>query len=100
MLDLETIGLAFDTSGLEKGARAFENTGKAADQAANASQRMTDSAQRNGRAMTALERVIAAANSTTSRAAQQTQDFIAKLERQNAIFGKSEADIRRYDASM
>ena len=36
MLDLETIGVEFNTGGLEKGARAFAETEKAANRAADA----------------------------------------------------------------
>ena len=50
MLDLATIGIAFDTSGLEKGRRALDDTGKAAD-------RTADSTEKLGKATDVLSRL-------------------------------------------
>jgi hypothetical protein len=56
-LDLETIGVAFDTSGLEKGTRAFRENEKAADKTADASDKLSGKVD----ILTRLYRDIAAA---------------------------------------
>ena len=93
MLDLATIGIAMDTSGLEKGAAALKNTEQAAGKAADAADRFSSSSK-----------VLSGEQKSTADATEKVRksinDQISSLRTQAETFGMSARQATVYKLAM
>lgn len=98
-VDITTIGVGFETSGLEKGTAALDKAGAAADRMAERVGKLTPQAANAGAGMRGLGQATTSNTAVTETAIRKADEYIKSLQKQLDLYGKSEREIRRYSAA-
>jgi hypothetical protein len=99
-VNIETIGVAFETAPLKDGIDALNKVEQAANKAADGADKLGEKAKKSGEGLSAMDRAARASRDSLESAHRQAQAFITNLERQTALYGKSRTEALRYDSAM
>src|SRR4051812_43138538 len=110
-LDLASIGVTFDTTGLRAGQQAFQQTEQAANNTANAvdrsaqaftsaSQRTTAAAQSMGSANDRVKQSLVGVSSAADKLTMGQIQLIEKMQEQARTIGMSQSQLLEYQAAQ
>ena len=92
-VDIATIGLEVDSTKVRDGKRALDDFASAGDKVEGSTKRAITATQ-------AYDMAVSRSKDTIKSAEDATLRFIAQLERQVTLHGKSAAETLRYDSAL
>ena len=98
-MDVATIGIGMETSGLKEGQKELEKTAQAAEKTADAATKVGQQSATAGAGLRGLGKDSREAADGLSAADRKALSFIDSLQKQLDIYGKSNSEIRRYTAA-